>query len=43
MTTKLRGRTVLRLSICSHRTTERDLENVLETMAMIGRRAHQER
>ena len=43
MTTKLRGRTVLRLSICSHRTTERDIENVFETMAMIGRRAHQER
>jgi aromatic-L-amino-acid/L-tryptophan decarboxylase len=43
MTTTLRGRTVLRLSICSHRTTERDIENVFETMAMIGRRAHQER
>ena len=43
MTTKLRGRTVLRFSICSQRTTERDIENVFETLAMIGRRAHQER
>jgi aromatic-L-amino-acid/L-tryptophan decarboxylase len=43
MTTRLRGRTVLRLSICSQRTTERDIENVFEGLAMIGRRAHHER
>ena len=43
MTTKLRGRTVLRLSICSQRTTQRDIENVFESLAMIGRTAHQER
>jgi aromatic-L-amino-acid/L-tryptophan decarboxylase len=43
MTTKLRGRTVLRLSICSQRTTGRDIENVLETLSMIGGRAHRDR
>jgi aromatic-L-amino-acid/L-tryptophan decarboxylase len=39
MTTRLRGRTVLRLSICSHRTTERDIDNVFDTLAMLGRAA----
>jgi aromatic-L-amino-acid decarboxylase len=43
MTTRLRGRTVLRLSICSHRTTERDIENVIETLAMLGRCADRAR
>lgn len=36
MTTRIRGRTVLRLSICSHRTTERDIERVLEALALLG-------
>jgi len=40
MTTRLRGRTVLRLSICSPRTTDRDIESVFETMVMLGRMLH---
>jgi glutamate/tyrosine decarboxylase-like PLP-dependent enzyme len=40
MTTRLRGRIVLRLSICSPRTTDRDIESVFETMAMLGKLLH---
>lgn len=43
MTTRLRGRTVLRLSICSHRTTERDVDCVFETLAMLGQRVDRAR
>jgi glutamate/tyrosine decarboxylase-like PLP-dependent enzyme len=42
MTTTLRGHTVLRFSICSHRTTERDIENVFETLVRLGERLHRE-
>lgn len=37
MTSMLRGRTVLRLSICSHRTTLADIESVFEKLNEIGR------
>jgi aromatic-L-amino-acid/L-tryptophan decarboxylase len=43
MTTRIRGRTVLRFSICSHRTTEADIECVLETLALLGRSADRAR
>jgi aromatic-L-amino-acid decarboxylase len=43
MTTRIRGRTVLRFSICSHRTTESDIERVLETLALLGRSADRAR
>ncbi len=43
MTTRLRGRTVLRLSICSHRTTRSDIESTFETLAMLGRQADRHR
>jgi glutamate/tyrosine decarboxylase-like PLP-dependent enzyme len=36
MTTKIRGRVVLRLSICSHRTTLEDIEEVFERLDEIG-------
>lgn len=36
MTSQLRGRTALRLSICSHRTTPADIEAVFEKLAEIG-------
>lgn len=39
MTTRLRGLTVLRLSICSHRTTPEDIDLVFKTMREIGRNA----
>lgn len=38
MTTSIRGRTVLRLSICSHRTTIEDIDRTFETLREIGRR-----
>lgn len=38
MTTRVRGRVVLRLSICSHRTTPEDVERTLEAIERIGRR-----
>lgn len=38
MTSQLRGRTVLRLSICSHRTTLEDIEWVFDEMRRLGRR-----
>ena len=37
MTTKIRGRTVLRMSICSHRTTPADIDAVFDALARIGR------
>jgi glutamate/tyrosine decarboxylase-like PLP-dependent enzyme len=42
MTSRIHGRTVLRLSICSHRTRPEDVEAVLETMAEIGARLEHE-
>src|SRR5690606_35165284 len=36
MTSQLRGRTVLRLSVCSHRTTLDDIEQVFEAMRRFG-------
>lgn len=36
MTTSVRGRTVLRLSICSHRTTPRDIELVFAKLRDLG-------
>jgi glutamate/tyrosine decarboxylase-like PLP-dependent enzyme len=37
MTTKVRGQVVLRLSICSHRTTLDDIEHVFSTLQRLGR------
>lgn len=36
MTSQLRGRTVLRLSICSHRTTLKDIDRVFEELRRLG-------
>ena len=38
MTTRIRGRVALRMSICSHRTLERDVEATFEALASRGRR-----
>lgn len=38
MTTSVRGRTVLRLSICSHRTTLQDIDAVFEKLRDLGER-----
>jgi aromatic-L-amino-acid/L-tryptophan decarboxylase len=38
MTSKIKGRTIIRLSICSHRTTVEDIERVFERLEEIGRR-----
>jgi glutamate/tyrosine decarboxylase-like PLP-dependent enzyme len=38
MTTRIRGRVALRMSICSHRTLERDIEMTFEALAGAGRR-----
>lgn len=38
MTTRIRGRVALRMSICSHRTLERDIEVTFEALAGLGRR-----
>jgi hypothetical protein len=38
MTTRVHGRVVLRLSVCSHRTTLRDIDAVFTEMAAIGMR-----
>lgn len=38
MTTSIHGRTVLRLSICSHRTTLEDIDRTFEALREIGRR-----
>ncbi len=42
MTSQLRGRTVLRLAVCSHRTTFEDIERVFEEMRRLGHRFDQE-
>lgn len=42
MTSQLRGRTVLRLSICSHRTTLGDIERVFEELRRFGLQFDQE-
>jgi aromatic-L-amino-acid/L-tryptophan decarboxylase len=39
MTTRLRGLTVLRLSICSHRTTLMDIDVVFNKIREIGKKA----
>ena len=36
MTTKVKGHVVLRLSICSHRTTLKDMEEVFARLQKIG-------
>jgi aromatic-L-amino-acid/L-tryptophan decarboxylase len=36
MTTRIHGRVTQRLSICSHRTTERDIEETLAAMRAVG-------
>lgn len=36
MTTTVRGKTVLRLSICSHRTTQEDIDQVFEKLGQLG-------
>jgi aromatic-L-amino-acid/L-tryptophan decarboxylase len=38
MTSKVKGHVVIRLSICSHRTTITDIDQVFETLSQIGRR-----
>jgi len=38
MTTRIRGRVALRMSICSHRTLERDVDATFEALAGLGRR-----
>ena len=42
MTSKVKGHIVIRLSICSHRTTFQDIELVFERLQAIGRRIYQE-
>ena len=37
MTSRVRGRVVLRFSICSHRTRERDIDRTFDAIARIGR------
>lgn len=37
MTSRIRGRVVIRISVCSHRTTPADIERVFERMHAIGR------
>jgi aromatic-L-amino-acid/L-tryptophan decarboxylase len=38
MTTRIRGRVALRMSICSHRTLEEDVDTTFEAIARMGRR-----
>jgi len=42
MTTRIRERTVLRMSICSHRTTLADIDAVFDALAQIGREISRE-
>ena len=42
MTTRIRGRVALRLSICSHRTTIGDIDLVFERLREIGERVARE-
>jgi aromatic-L-amino-acid/L-tryptophan decarboxylase len=41
MTSKVRGHTVIRLSICSHRTTIEDIEKVFEKLQQIGKKLYE--
>jgi glutamate/tyrosine decarboxylase-like PLP-dependent enzyme len=41
MTTRIRGRVVLRISVCSHRTTLQDIEQVFAALNSIGERLDQ--
>ncbi|HEV7350044.1 aspartate aminotransferase family protein [Telluribacter sp.] len=42
MTSRIWGQVVIRLSICSHRTTLEDIDMVFERLQQIGRRLYQE-
>jgi glutamate/tyrosine decarboxylase-like PLP-dependent enzyme len=42
MTSKVRGHVVIRLSICSHRTTLPDIEQVFQRLQQIGARLYEE-
>jgi len=42
MTTRIRERTVLRMSICSHRTTLADIDAVFDALTQIGREIYEE-
>lgn len=42
LTSKVRGHIVIRLSICSHRTTLEDIEQVFDQLQQIGQRLHKE-
>ncbi|HEU4471567.1 MAG TPA: aminotransferase class V-fold PLP-dependent enzyme [Flavisolibacter sp.] len=42
LTSKVKGLIVLRLSICSHRTTIQDIEQVLERLQAIGSKLHEQ-
>ncbi len=42
MTSRVHGRTVLRMSICSHRTTLEHIDTVFDALAEIGREAYGE-
>jgi glutamate/tyrosine decarboxylase-like PLP-dependent enzyme len=42
MTTRIHGRTVLRMSICSHRTTLADIDAVFDALAQVGRQISRE-
>lgn len=42
MTTRIRERTVLRMSICSHRTTLADIDAVFDALTQIGREISEE-
>ena len=37
MTTRIHGRVALRMSICSHRTTQADIDDTFAAMARLGR------
>jgi hypothetical protein len=42
MTTHIRGRTALRMSVCSHRTTPADIDTVFDALTQIGREISRE-
>ena len=42
MTSRVKGRVVIRLSICSHRTRLKDIEQVFERLGVIGKRLFEE-
>lgn len=43
LSSKVKGHIVIRLSICSHRTTLEDIEQVFERLEQIGKRLHEEK